>query len=108
MTAGAPQGGPPALVSIEGEMTIWRASELKQALMAPFEQPEPGPIELDLSQVSEIDMAGFQLLLLARQMADARGQRLRLSGCSDAVAALLALLGLVSRFDGAAAPGEGA
>lgn len=77
---------------IEGEMSVYRAAELKQVLL---EQLEVSPqLELDLSAVSEIDTAGLQLLLLARREARAREGALRIVAQSAAVDDLLALLHL--------------
>jgi len=50
---------------IEGEMTIFTADELKKRLFENFEACSG--IELDLSQVSEMDTAGFQLLFLIKR-----------------------------------------
>ena len=50
---------------IEGEMTIFTADELKKHL---FEKLEAcSGLDLDLSQVSEMDTAGFQLLFLTKR-----------------------------------------
>lgn len=97
MTRAIAPGATASVVAIEGEMTIWRAGELKRVLLDAFDRP--GPIDLDLSRVSEIDTAGVQLLLFARATAEAHGRPLRLAGRSEAVAAVLALLQLRASFD---------
>jgi anti-sigma B factor antagonist len=77
-------------LSITGEMTIYRAAELK-ALMADA-APAGGEIGLDLSQVAEIDCSGVQLLLALRT---AVGEdALRLVRPSAAVAEALGVLNL--------------
>jgi anti-anti-sigma factor len=82
-----------AVLRIEGEMTIYRAAELKQALLA-----EPAPLQIDLSGVSEIDTAGVQLLMLAHQSAQARQHELRLVAPSPAVIEVFGLLGVDAFF----------
>lgn len=90
------------IVFIEGEMTIYRARVLKLLLQAQLASAEQ--IDLDLAGVSEIDSAGLQLLLVAKQSAMANRQQLQLVAPSDAVRDLLNLTGLAAYFDGAAAP----
>ncbi|HET6149388.1 MAG TPA: STAS domain-containing protein [Polyangia bacterium] len=87
----------PQVLSIVGEMTIYRAIELKQTLLAPLAQA--GSIYVDLSGVTEIDAAGVQLLMLVRQLADTRQKELRLVACSPAVLDVLELLNLKTYLD---------
>lgn len=72
-------------------MTISRAAELKEGLAAAMK--EPGPIEVDLSGVTEMDGAGVQLLILARRMAEkhSREMKVLLSPTATTVAQLVAL-----------------
>lgn len=81
---------------IEGELTIYRAAELKQTLLAAV--AEHAELEVDLSQVSEFDSAGLQLLLLAKREAGAAGRTLRLVDHSPAVVEVLDLFDLVAHF----------
>ncbi|KQV52444.1 MULTISPECIES: lipid asymmetry maintenance protein MlaB [unclassified Duganella] len=81
---------PPALLFIEGDLTIRRVQELKDVLLARLAQSQA--LEVDLAGVTEIDTAGAQLLLMARRAAQASRKELRLGACSPAVAALFALL----------------
>ena len=83
-----------AVLRIQGEMTIYLAAELKQALLA-----EPAPCEIDLSGVTDIDTVGVQLLILAKREAQASGRELRLVAHSPAVTDVFELLGLASIFD---------
>jgi anti-sigma B factor antagonist len=77
---------------VEGEMTIYRALELKDQL---FPQAAVSPATaLDLSAVTEIDTAGVQLLLLAQRAARAAGHELRIMAPSAAVLEVLNLMGL--------------
>ena len=52
-------------LKIEGELTIYVAAELKEKIGALL--GSEAAIEIDLSQVGEIDSAGLQLLLLAQR-----------------------------------------
>ena len=79
---------------IEGEMTIYRAAELKE-LMAPlFDPGAKAPRAIDLSAVTEIDCSGVQLLALARREATEGGRELSLDEPSAAVTEVFALLGM--------------
>lgn len=75
---------------LEGEMTIYRAAELKDAVLA--------AAALDLAAVEEIDTAGLQLLLLARREAHAAGRAWRIGARSAAVDDAIALLGLAEHL----------
>lgn len=77
-------------LTIDGEMTIYRAAELR-ALMADA-AAAGGDIDLDLSAVAEIDCCGVQLLLAL--CAAVGEQHLRLRRPSAAVAEALGLLNL--------------
>jgi len=79
-------------IVIEGELTIYRAAELKPVLLeAVRAQDAPA---LDLSAVTEFDSAGLQLLLMARQEAQRLGKPLQVAGASPAVREVFALLGM--------------
>ena len=62
----------PPVLRIEGELTIFRAMELKPVMLA-----DPLPEEIDLSGVTELDTAGVQLLMLAKRTALAQQRELR-------------------------------
>lgn len=85
-----------ATLQIEGEMSIYRAAELKQTLLSELEK---SPIlEVDLSGVTELDTAGVQLLLLAKRTAQEKERELRLVGHSSAVLDVLEMLNLGAYF----------
>ncbi len=80
---------------IEGELTIYRAAELKHALLEPL---AAGSVELDLSAVTEIDSAGVQLLMLAKREASLHDCEFRLANHSAAVLEVFELLDLAGYF----------
>lgn len=82
--------------AIEGEMTIYRANELKQSLMENIQQNRE--LEIDLSKVSEIDSAGLQLMVLAKLEASVHNKQLRFENHSPAVMEILDLSDLTGFF----------
>ena len=84
----------PFVLRIEGELTIFRAAELKPQLLS-----EPLPREIDLSGVTELDSAGVQLLMLAKTAALAQQRELPLVGHSPAVLEVFELLNLAAYFN---------
>jgi anti-anti-sigma factor len=81
-----------AALALAGEVTIYRVSALRQALLEALERANV--VEVDLSQVSELDTAGAQLLLFGRRAAEARGKELHLRAPSAAVVEVFELLNL--------------
>jgi anti-sigma B factor antagonist len=104
MTPQEPQACDPgsSRLSIEGELTVERAVELKEALVVRLS--EQARLEIDLSKVTELDTAGVQLLLLAKQTAEALGKELLLVEHSPAVREVFALLSLANHFDAPRTP----
>ena len=99
---GAASQGAPVALQIDGEMTIYRAAELKDLLYGVLREAAAAArgLALDLSQVTEFDSAGVQLLLIARREVERQGQALRLVAPSAAVREVFALTGLSARFEG--------
>jgi anti-sigma B factor antagonist len=85
-----------AALRIQGALTIYRAAELKETLLAAL--PAAGPLEVDLSGVTELDSAGLQLLMLTKITAQAQACELRLVGHSPAVLEVFDLLNLAAYF----------
>jgi len=77
-------------VFIEGEMTIYGATELRNELVPAIATERP--VEVDLSGVEEIDCAGLQLILTLG-LSHAPG-RVYFGQMSPAVAACLDMFGL--------------
>jgi anti-anti-sigma factor len=60
------------LVRLDGELTIYRAQELQQVLVAALAAGAQGTaLRVDLAGASEIDSAGVQVLIAARHSATA-------------------------------------
>lgn len=83
-------------LSIDGEMTIYTAAEYKTQLLDQLEDCEE--LELNLSEVAEMDSAGLQILLVLKREAEAAGRHLRLINHSRAVYEVLELLNMQGHF----------
>lgn len=81
---------------IDGECSIYRADELKAALIEPLHSGVR--LVVDLSAVSELDTCGLQLLMLAKRTAKAVGAELQLLGHSPAVIEVFELLNMAAFF----------
>lgn len=79
-----------AELRVDGEMTIYRANEIAQTLLASV-RAQAGDVTLNLSDVTEFDTAGLQLVLMARRIAEANGHRLEVAQPSECVAEVLKL-----------------
>jgi anti-anti-sigma factor len=83
-------------LSIDGELTIYRAAELRASLVTAL--ADGGDLELNLSAVTEMDSAGVQLLMAAKKSARASQRDLRLVGHSPAVLEVFETLDLAAHF----------
>ena len=81
---------------IEGELSIYRADELKHALVEPLQAGVC--LVVNLAAVSELDTCGLQLLMLAKRTAKAVGAQLQLVGHSPAVIEVFELLNMAAFF----------
>lgn len=80
---------------ILGEMTVYNAAALHAQVQTAL--AERAALEtLDLSEVTEFDTAGLQILLATRRWASAAGRTLRMENPSPAVSSVLDLLRLNS------------
>jgi len=81
---------------LEGALTIYRAQELKEQLLSALQgNPE---LRLDLSQVTEMDSSGLQVLYLAKREAARANHALRIVAHSDAVREVIDLSNLNAYF----------
>jgi anti-sigma B factor antagonist len=68
---------------ITDDLTVYHAADLKPRLLEALAACRT--LELDLSQVGQIDTAGLQLLLLIKREAAVTGKTLRIAAHSPAV-----------------------
>ena len=87
-----------ALVRIEinGELGIFTAAALREQLLDALSSGKE--VEVDLSQVTEIDSAGVQLLVAAQREAVLLDKSLRFSSHSQAVFDILELCNLTGHL----------
>ncbi|MFZ2307099.1 MAG: STAS domain-containing protein [Rhodoferax sp.] len=83
-------------LSISGELSIYRADELKHALIDPLQSGTR--LVVNLAGVTEFDTCGMQLLMLAKRTAKAVGADLHLVGHSPAVLEVFELLNVAAFF----------
>lgn len=91
-------------LAIDGEFNIYTVADWRTRLLEVLAGGDD--VHLDLSGVSEIDSAGLQLLIAARNQAWAGGYRLHLSPTDGTVAETVAFARLAPFF--AANPGADA
>lgn len=85
-----------ARITVDGDMTIYNAIEIKQRLIDAVHQ---FPIlELDLAHVGEIDTSGFQLLALAKRESLRQDHVLRIVGHSPAVREVIEFFNMAAFF----------
>ena len=84
---------------IADELTVATIVQAKSRLMVALESGED--LELDARGVSEVDVAGLQVLLAAKREAEARGHPFSLpaSSCSEPLVQALALAGLTDALN---------
>ncbi|MCU1731119.1 MULTISPECIES: STAS domain-containing protein [unclassified Pseudomonas] len=80
----------PARLSMQGDLTIYEASETQQALLALLPD-DPGPWTLDLSGLDDLDSAGVQVLLALQKTLTEGAQVTALSERALALVQLLRL-----------------
>ena len=82
--------------SIEGKVTSCMVEELEEAILPAIVYSRE--IEIDLSQVSEIDLEGLRLMVDAKLEAISRDKMLRFTGHSKPVADIMGLCNLGGFF----------
>lgn len=88
------------------ELTIYSAVENKARLMEALGKTDQ--LEIDLSEIIELDTAGLQLLILAKREANDQGKTISMVGHSEAVLEVLELCNLSGFFgDPVLIPAEG-
>lgn len=81
---------------IQNEMTIYTVLEQRDTLLPYLEENKE--LQLDLADVTEIDSAGMQLLIMLKQQAIRINNQFSLVHHSQAVVEVLELLNLASFF----------
>lgn len=84
------------LLAITEDLTIYNALAQKQALLDAL--AVTGKLELDLSQVAEMDTAGLQLLILLKKEAQCAGKRVSIVAHSQAVSSLIDFCNMAADF----------
>lgn len=82
--------------TIKQDMNIYNASAQKGMLLKALDGCQE--LDIDLSQVGEMDTAGFQLLLLTKREALKANKAVRLTGHGKAVTELIDLYNMASYF----------
>lgn len=81
---------------VQDEMTIYNVLEHKNTLFSSLKADQE--LQLDLSEVSEIDSAGMQLLIMLKKQATIINTQLSIVDHSQAVIEVLELFNLVPFF----------
>ncbi len=83
-------------LQMEGELTIYHSLEIRDGLMEHL--TANAEIELDLSGVTEMDTAGFQLLLAAKREGTRLGKAVRFVSHSQAALDVIDLYDMAAQF----------
>jgi anti-anti-sigma factor len=82
--------------AISGELTIYTAAQEKHVLQQLLETEDA--LEINLSQVSEMDSAGLQVLIVLKQEAARQNKKLHYSMHSKAVLDVLEMSNMMAAF----------
>jgi len=93
MAIAAEQDGEGTLLRLTESLTIYEVLELQQQFVTILTEPTEN-IRFDLSEIEEMDLAGFQLLLQFKNEIIARDLKFTISECSDAVRNAAATCGM--------------
>ncbi|HEX8962561.1 MAG TPA: STAS domain-containing protein [Rhodocyclaceae bacterium] len=91
-------------MALAGEVTVFNAGTIRSQLLAALDGTDD--VDVDLSQVTEIDSAGVQLIVAAKREAESRNKALHFTGCSGPVLDVIGLLGLSAYLTDAIAAGQ--
>ena len=83
-------------IDIKGELSIFTAAALRQQLLDALDTG--ADVEVDLSEVAEVDSAGMQLMVAAKREAALRNKSLRFCGHSPAVFEIVELCNLAGHL----------
>ena len=85
-----------SLLAFTGELTIYHAQDVKNALLDALSAT--AALDVSLADVAEMDSSGLQLLWLARREGLAQGKPVRLVAHSDASREVFDTLGMTGLF----------
>lgn len=85
-----------AIFCPQGDLTIYTAQEHKAQLLSAMNKQ--APLQINLAEVTDIDTAGLQLLVLAKQESKRRNMPLTITGHSRAVLDVIELCNLSGFF----------
>jgi len=85
-------------LSISGDMTIYAIADLKEAITP--EITGQAIVDLNLSEVEEIDSAGIQLIMALRNHLIKANKTIQLTGTNGTVSKLLEVYGLSNEHFG--------
>lgn len=83
-------------LAITEDLTIYLALEQKQTLLDALSGTDE--LELNLSQVGEMDTAGLQLLVLLKKEAQRAGKQVRIVAHSRAVSSVIEFCNIAAEF----------
>ena len=83
-------------LAITDDLTIYHALDQKQMLLDAL--ATSNELELNLSQVSEMDTAGLQLLILLKKEAQRAGKQVRIVAHSQAVSSVIDFCNMAAEF----------
>lgn len=84
------------ILRLSGDFILSQADEVRELLLDALSGCRE--VEIDLSQISDMDSAGLQLLIMAKRWAAAGQKNLRLTGHSEVVIDILETVNLVGYF----------
>ncbi len=87
------QGGTSQTLTMEGALTLPCINEIRDRLLRAVQQADD--IVIDMREVTDLDLSGFQVMCAAHKSAIRLGKRLSVAGTSPAVAAIAARAGYV-------------
>lgn len=83
-------------ITVEGEMTIYQASDLYEKFKKQLATCDS--LEIDLQHITEMDTAGVQILLALKREANASGKTVSMIMHSEPVIEVFELISIVHEF----------
>jgi anti-anti-sigma factor len=80
-----------SIITVSGELTVENSGELRERLASEFKEAKR--LVLDCRDVSDVDVAGIQILCAAHKTADKKGKSIILEGMSNTLNEFIASSG---------------